>query len=146
MSLEATTSYHLVKSQDLNHHGTFFAGRCAEWFVEAAFTAVARKLGAHNIVCLKIHGMEFLRPIHLGDILCFHSRMVRVSKSTVTVFVRIFEEKQPEFTYSDGFVTFCHVDDEGHAVPHNLTINPETDEEFKICEQANNLKFTHRQL
>jgi len=25
----------LVKSEDLNHHGTLFAGRTAEWFVES---------------------------------------------------------------------------------------------------------------
>ena len=29
----------LVKSEDLNHHGTLFAGRSAEWFVEAGFIA-----------------------------------------------------------------------------------------------------------
>ena len=27
---------HLIKSEDLNHHGTLFAGRTAEWLVEAA--------------------------------------------------------------------------------------------------------------
>ena len=26
----------LVKSEDLNHHGTLFAGRMSEWFVEEA--------------------------------------------------------------------------------------------------------------
>ena len=28
---------HLVKSEDLNHHGTLFAGRTAEWLVERRF-------------------------------------------------------------------------------------------------------------
>ena len=31
----------LVKSEDLNHHGTLFAGRTAEWFVEAGFVSAA---------------------------------------------------------------------------------------------------------
>ena len=30
---------HLVKQEDLNHHGTLFAARAAAWFVEAAFVA-----------------------------------------------------------------------------------------------------------
>jgi hypothetical protein len=30
----------LVKSEDLNHHGTLFAGRTAEWFVESGFLPV----------------------------------------------------------------------------------------------------------
>lgn len=35
---------HLVKSEDLNHHGTLFAARTASWFVEA-IRALARSLG-----------------------------------------------------------------------------------------------------
>jgi acyl-CoA hydrolase len=49
----------LVKSENLNHHGTQFAGRSAEWFVEARFIATASALPAQNIVRLKIHGMTF---------------------------------------------------------------------------------------
>ena len=30
----------LVKSEDLNHHGTLFAGRGAEWFVEACLFTI----------------------------------------------------------------------------------------------------------
>jgi len=41
----------LVKSEDLNHHGTLFAGRSAEWFVEAGFIAAASVLPPKNIVC-----------------------------------------------------------------------------------------------
>lgn len=32
---------HLVKSEDLNHHGTLFAARMASWFVDAAFARAA---------------------------------------------------------------------------------------------------------
>ena len=41
MALEALKTCRLIKSEDLNHHGTLFAGRCAEWFVESGFIAVA---------------------------------------------------------------------------------------------------------
>ena len=30
---------HLVKGEDLNHHGTLFAARAAGWFAEAGFAA-----------------------------------------------------------------------------------------------------------
>lgn len=36
---------HLVKSEDLNHHGTLFAGRTAEWLVEAGFVTAAAEHG-----------------------------------------------------------------------------------------------------
>jgi len=41
MNMETLTIYHLIKSEDLNHHGTLFAGRGAEWMVEAGFVAAA---------------------------------------------------------------------------------------------------------
>ena len=37
MKIKSFSTYHLVKSEDLNHHGTLYAGRSAEWFVEAGF-------------------------------------------------------------------------------------------------------------
>ena len=51
---------HLVKSEDLNHHGTLFAARTASWFVESAFIAAACEHGdPSEIVCRNIHGMSF---------------------------------------------------------------------------------------
>ena len=33
---------HLVKSEDLNHHQTLYAGRCIEWCVEMAYITAQR--------------------------------------------------------------------------------------------------------
>lgn len=35
--MEWTKTSRLVKPQELNHHGTLFAGRMSEWFVENCF-------------------------------------------------------------------------------------------------------------
>ena len=64
MSLEKIVNYKMIKSEDLNHHGTLFAGRCSEWFVESAFIGAASKLDPKHTVCLKIHGLEFLQINH----------------------------------------------------------------------------------
>ena len=32
-------THHFVKTEDLNHHGTLYAGRTAEWFVEVGLMA-----------------------------------------------------------------------------------------------------------
>lgn len=120
MALEALKTCRLIKSEDLNHHGTLFAGRCAEWFVESGFIAVAAKLDPRTVVCLKIHGMEFLHPVTLGSVLTFESRIVATGRSTIVVYVKSFESKTPDRIYSDGFITFCHVDEHTHACPHGL--------------------------
>lgn len=141
MPLNSVITHRLVKSEDLNHHRTLFAGRCSEWFVESSFIAVAAKLNPENIVCLKIHGLEFLHPIHSGDILTFESKIVANGKSTLTVFTRVYKDKTPEKTFCDGFATFVHVNEETKAQPHNLVIVPETEEEKRLNEMAKELKL-----
>nr|MBP8858314.1 acyl-CoA thioesterase [Anaerolineaceae bacterium] len=76
MDVVSFTTHHLIKSEDLNHHGTLYAGRSAEWFVESGFTAAASLCGPEHILCVMIHGMEFSHPVQLGEIVTFTSKIV----------------------------------------------------------------------
>ena len=129
----------LVKSEDLNHHGTLFAGRSAEWFVEAGFIAAASVLPPKNIVCLKVHGLTFTKPIHAGEIVRFESKIVKTGNSSLTVYVQILVA-QLETPVLKGFITFVHVDDEGHAAPHGLTLTLETEEDRRLHQEALTLR------
>jgi len=99
----------LVKSEALNHHGTLFAGRSAEWFVKAGFIAAASVLPAKNIVCVKIHGLTFTKPIRAGEIARFESKMIKTGRSSLTVHVQLIVETT-ETPILKGFITFVHVD------------------------------------
>ncbi len=134
-------SHRLVKNEDLNHHKTLFAGRCAEWVVEAGFISLADKLEPHNIVCLKMHGLEFLHPIHAGEVLCFESMLVLARRSTVDSFVRVRLQKDPAKVFCEGFLTFCYVDENARPMPHNLDIVAETEEEIALQEKSRKLSY-----
>lgn len=134
-----TVTMRLVKSEDLNHHGTLFAGRTAEWFVESGFIAVASLLNPQNIVCLKIHGMFFTKPAVSGDVLKFSSKVVYAGRSSITSFVHV-EKNGDEKPLVDGFVTFIHVDNENRSAPHFLEINPVTEQDKSLYETAKNLR------
>jgi acyl-CoA hydrolase len=129
----------LVKSEDLNHHGTLFAGRTAEWFVESGFIAAASLLNPQNVVCLKIHGMFFTKPAISGDVLKFSSKVVFAGKTSLTSYIHV-EKNGSEKPLVDGFVTFIHVDEETRPSPHFLEINPLTEEDRILYETAKNLK------
>ena len=129
MALEKIINYKMIKSEDLNHHGTLFAGRSAEWFVESAFIAAASKLNPKYIVCLKFHGLEFTHPMHLGHILGFESRIVHTGRTSLTVYSKVHEVKSLENKCLDGFITFCYVDENSKSTPHNISVDPETEEE-----------------
>lgn len=131
--MNITTIYHLVKTGDLNHHGTLFAGRTAEWFVEAGFIAAAGLAQPENIVCLKIHGMKFSDPIPCGAILCLESRVVFAGKTSLVAHIQsIYDEK----VVLNGFITFVHVDENGRPKPHQLSVAAFTDEEKSLQEEA----------
>ncbi|MDR1113045.1 MAG: acyl-CoA thioesterase [Bacteroidales bacterium] len=139
MLLKSVITHRLVKSEDLNHHKTLFAGRCSEWFVESSFIAVANVLNPENMVCLKVHGLEFLHPIHAGDILTFESKIVSNGRSTLTAHTRVFRDKTHDITFCEGFATFVYVDEHTKAQPHGISIIPVTEEEIRLNEIAKSL-------
>ena len=51
---------HLVKQEDLNHHGTLFAARAAAWVVESGFAAAACEHGNTDDIVLRkeVFGIE----------------------------------------------------------------------------------------
>ncbi len=138
MTIPVLVTHHLVKGEDLNHHGTLFAGRSAEWFVESGFIAAAALTHPENIVCLKIHGMSFTRPVKRGEVIRFESSIVAVGRSRLVAHIQMKGRKE-EDVIVDGFITFVHVDLEGKPLPHGVTIAAETPEELSLQEKAKTL-------
>ncbi|NLL46831.1 MAG: acyl-CoA thioesterase [Clostridiales bacterium] len=133
-------SIHLVKGEDLNHHGTLFAARTAAWFVESAFAAAAAEhKNSSEILCRNIHGMSFAIPVEKGDVITFTSRVARAGRTSLTVHVSVRSELTG-IEQVKGFITFVVVDnDTGRAKPHGIVLDEPDEEERKIRELANKL-------
>ena len=136
MKIKTFYTHHLVKSEELNHHGTLYAGRSAEWFVEAGFIAATALVKPENIVCLQIHGMVFKRPVKLGEVVCYESKIVLTGKSSMVAYVRVMAQDE---LMLDGFITFINVDHEGHARPHGVELEANNEEEVEIQQRAREL-------
>ena len=128
-----------VKGQDMNHHRTLFAGRSAEWFVEAGFIAAAGLTSPERVVCANIHGMVFSKPVQSGDILRFESRVVFAGRSRLVSYVRVVFDRNEELGL-DGFLTFVHVDEQGRPLPHGIVIDAVDPEEIRLQEKARSLR------
>ncbi|QYE98205.1 acyl-CoA thioesterase [Paraclostridium sordellii] len=137
--MEYYDTYRLVKSEDLNHHGTLFAGRMTEWFVESCFITVANEYKhPENLVCLKVHEVKFSKPIRKGDIINIKSKIVYAGKTSLTVYGKVLRDGN---TIVEGFLTFVCVDKDGVKMPHNLVLQePRTEEDIKLLERVNNLR------
>ena len=134
--MQTMTVHHLVKGEDLNHHRTLYAGRGAEWLVEAGFIAASNLLPAEYVLCLKIHGMVFSRPVSPGEVVKFESRIVLTGRSRLVAYIQATTKDEPTV---DGFITFVYIDDEGKSRPHGITIEAETEEEIEIQKRASML-------
>lgn len=133
MEFPVFTTIKMVKGEDLNHHGTLFAGRTAEWFVESGFIAAASMTKPDNIVCLKIHGMTFTRPINKGDLPVLTSRIVLTGRTRLVVYIEV---KNKGELVIRGFISFIHVDAAGKSLPHGLVFEPKTEEEKALNAEA----------
>ncbi|HEY60643.1 MAG TPA: acyl-CoA thioesterase [Anaerolineae bacterium] len=136
MNIQPQCTNHLVKSEDLNHHGTLYAGRTAEWFVEAGFIAAAKLTNPENIVCLKIHGMQFSEPVRRGEILHMESKIVLTGKTSLVAYIQALRHDK---LLLYGFITFVHVNKSGQPTPHGITIKATSAEDKTLQEQARNL-------
>jgi acyl-CoA hydrolase len=139
MKIQEFTTHRLIKGEDLNHHGTLFAGRGAEWFVESGFIAASSILNPRNLICVKIHGMSFLAPARAGESICYTSKIVFAGTSSLIAHVQVTKTSLPAILVS-GFITFVHVNEHTRPCPHNITIEAEKKEDIRLQDEARLLK------
>ncbi|MBI5013947.1 MAG: acyl-CoA thioesterase [Deltaproteobacteria bacterium] len=94
---------------------------------------------AHSpVVTLRIEGLDFLRPIRVGNFVTAQARLTYVSRSTMEVQVKVMAEDvlhEKEFEALSSYFLFVAIDDEGTT----KTVPPlilETEEEKKLFEQG----------
>ena len=131
--MKTFTTHLLVKSEDLNHHGTLFAGRAASWFVEFGFVAAANMTHPENIVCRQIHGMTFSRPVYLGELVTYESKIVYAGRTSLIAYIQMHAN---DTRILEGFITFVNVDKSAEPLPHGKTVVAETPEEAALQERA----------
>ncbi|MCK9443708.1 MAG: acyl-CoA thioesterase [Tissierellaceae bacterium] len=139
--MEKVNTSRLVKLEELNHHGTLFAGRVAEWFVESAFIVGAKVTEKpENIVCVNIHGLSFNMPAYKGDIINLEASIAKVGRTSFTVYGKVTKNNNGSIL-SDGFATFVFVDDNGKPMPHGIVLEePRGEEDIDIRNRANELE------
>jgi acyl-CoA hydrolase len=146
-TLKETIISHLVKPEDLQHHGTLFAGRMAEWLVETCFIAASRFVGRpEDIVCVRVHGMTFEKPINNGDIAEIKARVAYVGNTSITVKGQTFTVDS-DVPVVSSMVTFVTVDKHGSPYTHGLSLPQEyISQNREIYEEALKVRGKRRLL
>jgi acyl-CoA thioesterase YciA len=78
--------------KDTNQYGTIFGGVILSYIDQAGFVE-ARRHGVHRWVTVALDRVEFKKPVHLGDVVCFYAITTRKGTSSVTVKVEVEAER-----------------------------------------------------
>lgn len=139
MKFKQFTNYHVIEKEDLNLHNTFHAARSVEWFMYAGYVAATSLLQPKNVLVFKIHGMVFTKPLKIGQIISYTSKIVQSTDKTLTAYIAVKLHPDNKTKIYDGFVTYIHVDDNSNPISHGIEVVPKTSEDKRLHEMANQL-------
>lgn len=77
---------------DLNQNGDVFGGWVmAQVDVAGAIPAMRRARG--RVATVSVNSFQFKQPVSVGDIVSFYAEIVRIGKTSITVKVEVFAER-----------------------------------------------------
>ncbi len=127
----------IVLPNDTNPLGALLGGRLMHW-IDLAGALAAHRHSRSTVVTASIDHLDFLVPVHVGDMVVFKSSVNRVFHTSMEVGVKVWVESYTTGEHrhvSSAFLTFVAVDRHGRkrSVP---AVIPETDEEKRRYEDA----------
>lgn len=127
----------VVLPNDANPLGSLLGGRLMH-FIDLAGAMAAHRHSRSYVVTASMDHIDFLAPVHVGDLLILKSSVNRAFRTSMEVGVKCFVENYIAGTtrhIASAFLTFVAVDRSGGRLPVPPVI-PETDEEKRRFEDA----------
>ncbi|HOW49932.1 MAG: acyl-CoA thioesterase [Rubrivivax sp.] len=105
---------------DVNSNGDVFGG----WImaqVDMAGAVLPSRIARGRIATVAVNEFIFKQPVSIGDLLSFYARVLRVGRSSVTVHVEVFAERNPAdpqvVKVTEANLTYVAIDGEGKPRP-----------------------------
>lgn len=110
----------VMMPRDTNPNGTIFGGVLLSYIDQAA-AIEARKHAPHRVVTVAIDRVEFKQPVHVGDVLSFHTSLIRRGRTSLTIHVNVeaerFEPPRQTIPVTTATLVFVSIDDQGRPAP-----------------------------
>jgi len=104
--------------RDTNHQGTIFGGIILAHIDQAGYIE-ARHHGLHRWVTASVDRVDFKAPVHVGEVVEFKTRTIRLGRTSVTVQVVVNAERMDGAWahVTEAQLTMVAVDEEGRSIP-----------------------------
>lgn len=115
---------------DANAFGDVFGG----WLmsqVDIAGSVVAVQVASGRVATVAINAFQFIQPVLVGDLVSIYSRLQRVGRTSVTVEVDAFSQREPDpgtvRRVATATLTYVAMDPNGQSrsVPDRWRENPQ---------------------
>ena len=120
-----------VMPRDTNPLGTVFGGVILSLIDQAGFDE-ARRHGLHRWVTVAFHGVEFKRPVRVGDRVSLFTKTISTGSSSVEIGVRVEAHRfqsDEVVEVTSGSLTMVSVDAKGHSIPFSSPATLEAHED-----------------
>jgi acyl-CoA hydrolase len=127
----------IVLPNDANPLGALLGGRLMHW-IDLAGALAAHRHSRSYVVTASIDHMDFLVPVHVGDLVILRSSVNRVFRTSMEVGVKAWVENYLHDDcehVSSAYLTFVAIDAGGRRLPVPAVI-PDTDEQRRRYEDA----------
>jgi acyl-CoA thioesterase YciA len=101
---------------DSNANGDIFGG----WImaqVDLAGAVLPARIARGRIATVAVNEFIFKQPVSIGDLLSFYARVTRVGKTSITVHVEVYAERNPANLHvvkvTEANVTYVAIDRDG---------------------------------
>lgn len=127
----------LVLPNDTNTLGNLLGGRLMH-FIDLVGAMAAYRHSRTHVVTASMDHIDFIAPVHVGDLLILKSSVNRAYNTSMEVGVKVFVENTIAGMHrhvASAFLTFVAIDSQGRRVPVPPVI-PETKEQQLRYEDA----------
>lgn len=127
----------LALPNDANGLGNLLGGKIMH-LVDLAGAIAAMKHCRNPVVTASVDHMDFIHPVHIGQLVRLRASVNRAFRSSMEVGVKVWVEdlvRGEERHVSSAYLTFVAISKDGHGVPVPAVI-PETTDEKRRYENA----------
>lgn len=127
----------IVLPNDTNPLGALLGGRLMHW-IDLAGAMAAHRHARNYVVTASVDHIDFLVPVHVGDLVILRSSVNRVFRSSMEVGVKVFVENYiaDECQHvSSAYLTFVAIDAGGRRLQVPAVI-PESDDQRRRYDDA----------
>ncbi len=110
--------------RDTNAQGTIFGGVILS-YLDMAGGIECRRQVPKRFVTKAMHEVVFVAPVHLGDLVTFYTRTIRIGTTSITVDVEVEAERlglggtKEIVRVTEAEVVYVAVGDDGKPIPLN---------------------------